>query len=345
VLFQKQRLRRNLVETMKFSGCRCCYDPDSDGTEDYRALAEYRRTEREERERLKADDNNDPEEDDEKQPTLSVDRKHPAPSGTQQLATTNNDSEDDDSEFDYLLDDVDADVEVARRTAWQLDATHRQSLQQHGYGAHRQLHPTRVLRAAGLGSVRDIEDDLVVLHLYEPDSTTCAQLDVYLEDTLAAQYVGTKFLRCDGRSCLLLDSELAHKTLGKLQVDRDVPALIAIRQGVVVATCPALQGLQDYDGNILPTQVQEWLDRAGVLSNQAPRDVCRIRPEEDALMEYLVQQQEIDRREKKEQAIYYDCGVQGCRKSFQHEHVGIQTEHQSGLVVQESEILGSETVV
>ena len=40
-----------------------------------------------------------------------------------------------------------------------------------------------------------------------------------------------------------------------------------------------------------------------------------------------------------EQDIYC-CGVQGCRKSFFHEHVGVRNEAQSGLVINPDDILG-----
>jgi hypothetical protein len=38
----------------------------------------------------------------------------------------------------------------------------------------------------------------------------------------------------------------------------------------------------------------------------------------------------------------YDCGLEGCNKTFKHEHVGIQTSEQDGLVVKEDTILGKD---
>jgi len=37
----------------------------------------------------------------------------------------------------------------------------------------------------------------------------------------------------------------------------------------------------------------------------------------------------------------FECGVAECNKSFRHEHVGVQTEHQQGLVVSEEDIIGT----
>jgi hypothetical protein len=335
---QRERMRRNLVETLHFSGCRCCYDPNQDGTGDYTALAALRRQNEEENR--------------EKDGTVTKSAElyeqvesHQETRPPKEVAASTNDenddddSDDDDSEFDYLLDEVDETVEAARRAYLEMDLLNRQVVQQHGYGVHRQLHPTRILRAAGLGGDSYNNNDVVVVHLYDPDSTTCAQLDWFLEQTLAPKYMGTKFMRCGGRSCLLMDAEFASRVLGRLQADRDVPVLIAIREGLVIASCPNLQGLQDVEGNIITRQVEEWLDRAGVLQTEPPLNVCRIRPEEDALMDYLLQQKIADDREKEP---VFQCGVAGCEKAFHHEHVGIETEHQSGLIVKEREILAQE---
>lgn len=42
VVAEKERRRRQLVQTPAFTGCRCCYDPNSDGSGEYRALIELR---------------------------------------------------------------------------------------------------------------------------------------------------------------------------------------------------------------------------------------------------------------------------------------------------------------
>lgn len=335
VLLRQEQARRNLVQTLRFSGCRCCYDPDNDGTGDYRALEAMREA------RCEGGT----------EPAVAVTMMRQDGDAARQVhsekseAAEEEDSDGSDSEYDYLLDDDSQDeemkqIEEQRRAQLQVEMLERQLLQQHGYGVHRQMHPTRVLKAAGLGgSCSGYHGDSVVLHLYDPDSTTCAQLDLYLEKRLAPKFAGTKFLRCGGRSCLLMDADLASKALGRLHADRDVPALLAIKQGVVIASCPGLQGMQDSDGNIVEREVEEWLDHAGVLSNEAVHDVCRIRPEEDALMDYLMQQKQADDREK---VAMFHCGVEGCQKAFYHEHVGVKTEHQSGLVVNESDVLGQE---
>jgi hypothetical protein len=87
----------------------------------------------------------------------------------------------------------------------------------------------------------------------------------------------------------------------------------------------------------------EWLDRAGVLLSQVPllEELCLIRPEEEALMDSLY---DVPKKSAamSQQPARYDCGREGCKKSFPHEHIGEKTAQQDGLVVPESTILGDE---
>lgn len=322
---QAERRRRNLVSTPSFDGCRCCYDPNSDGHAEYQALAEYKA----------------------QRPILES-----LPEVEEEEKKEIHDSdEDSDDEFDYLLDeDLPGDefgggsalkeLEEQRRAELEFEMIQRQTAMQHGYGTHRQLHPGRVLKAAGLASnPARAPPPAVVLHLFDPDSTTSASLDYFLETDLAPRYPGTIFLRSGGRFTLLMDESIAQRAFGnRLQADRDMPALVAIRNGVAVNICPQLKALSAYDGEEVETRaVEMWLENSGVLLSNPPNfyDLCHIRPEEDALMDYLAHQkpEEVDEEE------IYDCGVPGCQKTFHHEHVGVKTEQQDGLIVKEETIL------
>ena len=226
-------------------------------------------------------------------------------------------------------------MEQRRLAQLEFAALQQEVAIQHGYGVHRQLHPNRVLKAAGLGGTTP--PPAVVLHLVDPDSMASATLDLCLED-LARTFKGTKFLRSGGRSVLLMDSEMARTSLPRLSPDSDMPALVAIRDGVVIAVCPRLQGLVSDESEhavIIPNQVQSWLDKAGVLLEQAPpmEEVCLIRPEEEALMDHLV-------ASATNAPPRYDCGIPTCDKAFPHEHVGVQNDKQDGLIVQEQDVLG-----
>jgi hypothetical protein len=229
-------------------------------------------------------------------------------------------------------------LEDARRAELELEVLKRDIARQHvhGYGVHRQMHPARILKAAGLVPGTRDPPVAVVVHLVDPDSTTSASLDLHLEKLASSSARGTKFMRSGGRPTLYLDADLAAKALPPLQRDSDIPALVAIRDGVVVSVCPRLQGLTDCstgrgEGEIVPNAVDEWLYRSGVLLERVPalEEMCRIRPEEEALMEYLGTQKPAS----EPQAPRFDCGVHGCNKAFSHEHVGIQNEQQEGLVV------------
>jgi hypothetical protein len=316
----KERRKRHVLSNLSWgAGCRCCYDPNADGGE-YRALMEARQqVEYEKREEEQENEE-----------------------GEEEPPKEQEGSSDTDSEFDYLLDDdlpEDSgiyEMEQRRLAQLELAALQQEVAIQHGYGVHRQMHPNRVLKAAGLGGTTP--PPAVVLHLVDPDSMASATLDLCLED-LARTYKGTKFLRSGGRSVLLMDSEMARKSLPRLSPDSDMPALVAIRDGVVIAICPRLQGLVSNESDhavVMPDQVQSWLDRAGVLLEQAPpmEQVCLIRPEEEALMDHLA-------ASAAHAPPRYDCGIPTCDKAFPHEHVGVQNDKQDGLVVHEQDVIGS----
>eukprot|EP00586_Coscinodiscus_wailesii_P016968 CAMPEP_0172511948 /NCGR_PEP_ID=MMETSP1066-20121228/240528_1 /TAXON_ID=671091 /ORGANISM="Coscinodiscus wailesii, Strain CCMP2513" /LENGTH=328 /DNA_ID=CAMNT_0013291531 /DNA_START=348 /DNA_END=1333 /DNA_ORIENTATION=+ len=271
------------------------------------------------------------------------------------------DCDDDDSsdEFDYLLDD-DVDMEEdgggelpsfriyeeERRLQLEFMALHMELARQHGYGVHRQMHFARVLYAAGLG-MQSFKPYAAVIHLYDPESMASGRLDLLLEgERISDVYRGTKFMRASGRSVLMLNKELVSKSLRislgrEIKVDSDLPCLIAVRNGEVVAVCPRLNGLvygdvERSDVRVDGSAVEHWLDRAGVLVRNAPPydELCRIRPEEDALYstKMVVDQQDTEE--------FYDCGVSGCHKTFSHKHVGVSNEHQDGLMIAEEDIHG-----
>jgi hypothetical protein len=258
----------------------------------------------------------------------------------------NKDEESDEDEFDYLLDEDLPEqneelkiLEEARRAELEMVFFSREVALHHGYGVLRQMHPLRVLKAAGLAPGTRDPPPAVVLHLVDADSMASATLDLYLEKLAETTARGTKFLRSGGRSTLLMNAELAKKVLPRLLPDKEMPALVSIRDGVVVNACPSLQGLVDEDGEIVTQAVYAWLDRSGVLLEQPPilQAVCRIRPEEEALMDYTMTQ-----KQPPPEPVRFDCGVAGCRKSFAHEHVGVKNEQQDGLLVSEEQILGVE---
>jgi len=354
-----ERRRRHLVK-MPYDACRCSCDPKSDGGE-YQALIEFK--EQKQREQQKEAEGYREEEGEQTAEQAELD----IPSNNNYRSKNKgsldddeeNNSDDSDDEFDYLLDDdfgmegqMVRELEEQRRAELEYLVLMRQIAGYHGYGVHRQMHPSRVLRVAGLGrestSINTSSSlpppPAVVLHLVDPDSTSSASLDYYLETDLAKECAGTIFLRSSGRSVLKMDSSLAQKSLPSYVVSPDsIPALIAIRDGVVVNTCPRLLGLASSSDDIIePHAVRHWLDRSGVLlSNPPTEDICMIRPEQEAHMDFMVSQQQKQAPPPRE--IRYDCGIESCHKSFKHEHVGVKTETSDGLVVKEGTVLGNDS--
>jgi hypothetical protein len=365
---------KQIPESLSEEVCRCCYDPNSDGGE-YRSLIQFKAQKLLDRGMVAEWKNN--EQDQRQVETIALEEKFgddftlPVNDIKDAVTTKVSDDNDDDDEFDYLLDEdlpgeegeQIRELEDARRAELEYQLLLRQMATHHGYGVIRQLHPTRVLKVAGLGRAAAATasgrpcppppPSAVVLHLVDPDSIASASLDYYFETELARKNLGTMFLRSGGRSTLLLDP-LALQSLPPSISDpeQDIPALVAIKDGVVIQACPRLHGLttaknrhgddDNKDGEVEPYAVQEWLDRCGVLLQEPPRmdDMCTIRPEEDALLDYLSTTQPMKQKLPPEE--YYDCGMEGCHKPFKHEHVGIETSRQSGLVVQKEIIIGKE---
>ena len=357
-----ERKRRHLVQTPTFEGCRCCYDPTSDGgggssgsaTADYPALVEYYQqhhysssnNETNDNENEKQADSEDDDSDDEFDYLLDEDFS----------STTNNNNDNDNNDEEYRTSLQQA--EEARRAQLEWEILQRQVAMQHGYGTHRQMHPLRVLKAAGLTTTTTTTTGAnntmmmtrppppaVVLHLVDPDSRASASLDFLLETRLAMQYPGTIFMRSVGRTTLLMNAPLlVHKHFPMLNVDGgdggDLPALVAIREGQVVNISKGLREVCQYEGGeIEPRAVEMWLEQSGVLRHHPPSydSLCFIRPEEEALMEYLGQKGPIQQQHPEER--FFDCGVAGCCKTFPHEHVGIKNSEQDGLVLKEETIL------
>jgi len=348
-----ERRRRHLV-TMSVGdshheACRCSCDPNSDGGE-YLALVELKERKRQEQQdEVKYEGTEE-----------QIDREESADERKIDVCDDINDSggSDSDDEFDYLLDeDFGKDVNVRqleeqRRAELEYQILMRQIAGYHGYGVHRQVHPSRVLRIAGLGrnAAENRKSSIpppplaVVLHLVDADSVASASLDYFIENELAKEYPGTMFMRSGGRSVILMDSSLAQKKFPSniLDPDKDMPALLAIRDGVVINACPRMLGLAA-DGEIEPHAVRQWLDRSRVLLTETPlEDVCLIAPEQEAHMDFMLSQQQKLEQAPPPEEEYYNCGIKGCHKSFKHEHVGIQTSEQNGLVVKEDTVLGKD---
>jgi len=227
------------------------------------------------------------------------------------------------------------------------------------------MHPSRAFKAAGLSDSsggnrqntsmmsRAVNKDVsCVVHLYH-DAADSAHLDLHLE-SIASSHRGTKFLRVSGRVALIINPEIVAQQppLKRLDPNTDVPALVAVRDGSVVTTTP-LSDLCEGD-TLDPLALKQWLSQTGVLSTSPPpmEELCRIRPEELALYESgfykggdagleqrradgLMPRRSAEASKVRKEEEFYECGVEGCQKSFHHEHVGVSNEMQSGLLVKE----------
>ncbi len=329
----------NLVHGLSFgSGCRCCYDPNADGGE-YDLLAAAR-------EELMASLNEgggDEEDEDAIDEHTSNKRNYSHDNNHEE--DDDNDDSSDDSEFDYLLDDdipgISSEYEAERRSEFETLAQRTELLHHHGYGVHRQMHPQRLFSAAGYGT--DTMRDVVrpkgsVIHLFDAYSPRSVALDLFLE-RIASKYPGTKFVRGIGVASIVFADSNGDDAWKK----GEVPMLLALREGKVVAWNASLNDFFSSSADLETRVVEQWLDRAGVLIDTPPSidEICRIRPEETALLENMMKLNRLGDGGLEEEERY-DCGVAGCCKSFHHEHVGVKTEAQNGLLVTEDQVLCQE---
>ena len=316
-----KKLERFTLDFSFGKGCRCCYDPNSDGGE-YEALQRLREEQ-------------------------GVDHNDIIQAPVESSVNENEDkdnfremgSESSDDEFDYLLDEpLPGGDEDRRLQELEEAALYNASLDHHGFGVHRQMHPMRVLRAAAMRNSSGNFSPAVV-HLFDANSRQCAQLDLILEG-LGKKFRGTRFLRAEGRATILMDT-VSSKHL-KLQVEDDVPSLLAFMDGNLRVPPQPISSFGDrrnkggYDENIIAEVVEQWLSYAGVLRSNAPpmHELCRLKPEEEVFLDLIAN----DDSESKEAFI---CGVPGCSKSFAHEHIGKETSHQSGRLVSDEDVLGN----
>jgi hypothetical protein len=318
----------NLINGLSFgSGCRCCYDPNGDGGE-YELLAAAKK-EQEEKKLFQ-----------EGQSAGSV-----SDANTDKFKETLIEESDSDDEFDYLLDEEtdtpsDHGLQAQRRAELEQMARQYEVLRYHGYGVHRQMHPQRVFSSVGYGNFdrdRYVPTGAVV-HLYDAFSPISVSLDMCLED-MSSRYSGTKFVRGLGVSSIVFVEDCSDSNKWK---KGNLPMLLAVKSGRVVAFS---SGLRDFynagqDG-VESRMVEQWLDYAGVLIDTPPPidTVCRIRPEEEILLENMRQLGGVSRKnDDGEGKDRYDCGVDGCTKTFFHEHIGVKNEAQEGVLVSESQI-------
>ena len=78
-----------------------------------------------------------------------------------------------------------------------------------------------------------------MIHLND-DTFLSASLDLCLEEMAENAYRRTKFVRSYGRSTMSFNRELVQKVLPALKIDSSLPALIAVKDCVVVSICENL---------------------------------------------------------------------------------------------------------
>jgi hypothetical protein len=250
------------------------------------------------------------------------------------------DSEEEDSDSEFLDD-----LPSSFTSSIAENALKNELLRAHGFGFPLSLAVTSLPTA--LDPLVAGEHVPTVLHLYDPTLADCAHLDLYLEG-VASDYVGTRWFRADGTK--LFDNpypEMARLRASlKLESRGDLPALVAVRGGVLVNVSKGLQALGKLNraANLSPnfpsepcltlSAVQPWLDSCGVLSSAQAVDVARLCKASTEIREMSERAREDEEDGEVEER--FDCGMSGCCKTFVHQHIGAgEVEGQGGQLLRE----------
>mmetsp|Transcript_29079 Transcript_29079/g.44672 ORF Transcript_29079/g.44672 Transcript_29079/m.44672 type:complete len:385 (-) Transcript_29079:2034-3188(-) len=346
-----ERRRRNVMQP-NIDNCGCCQDE----SDDYRALAEMRASMHQGEEYNEGYYNSDDDDDDDNNDNDDESHNAVASVGIVREQQDDDSSHDDDldDEYDDLLNDNDlinySELEQERRAELELQMLSLETAKQHGYGVHRPAHPVHVFDEAGLQQATTntkTTPQAVVIHLYDPDSFLSASLDMWLEKE-ADSYRGTKFLRTDGRLAVatLIKNKNNNNNRGLMMIaglgeqEGDFPALLAVRDGVLIAACP-LRAFARRRRRVEESMVEEWLDRTGVLLRNPPPMECSFRSDQDGLYEpsSVIEQKHATTSTTMEEDDYYSCGVQGCQKVYAHQHIGMETEEQDGRLVSMEDVM------
>lgn len=157
----------------------------------------------------------------------------------------------------------------------------------------------------------------VICHLYEPFSPTCASIDLALE-ALAPRYPGTR--------CCRLPLKKAGELETRLRLPTGVPALlVVIVDGCVVDSCGDFRRFGT-ESMVHEDALEQWLNYGHALIREPPslaRAREYVRKSAKAVNGLLRRGDGKGELDDEDEEEYYECGLEGCRKTFAHDHIGL----------------------
>lgn len=149
-------------------------------------------------------------------------------------------------------------------------------------------------------------------HLYDAYSEDCARVDLALEE-LASKYPGTRFCRMELRRAASLVERLRLP-----DVRSGNAVLMSIVDGCVRDTCADYRRF-GAPGGLHADVLEEWLHRCHALIREMP-SLPRAR---ESVRQKGKAGTGSGKGDEEEEEEFYDCGLDGCRKSFAHDHIGL----------------------
>lgn len=268
----KYKLRQNTIDSLKGNNCICC---DS-SSPDYPALSELRGY-------LCQDIN----------PNNTYNRKEE--NDNNNVNEYDDDNSDNDSDLD-LLDDVltPYEQELLDRTK---EAMERLEIAKSiGLGKHVEANIDHLLL-----QIQQFHN--VVLHIYDPESIFCANIDIYLEE-LSKQYTGTIFRRINCNNNKIVPFKEKWKISNSVSI-------CCFRRGELISSTSDINRL--WDGDILQKyELKSFFDNTHCLTEDVSKSI-------EAFDKFS--KLDIDDENENDVDDDFNCDEPGCSRKFRHEHI------------------------
>jgi hypothetical protein len=233
--------------------------------------------------------------------------------------------EDHNNEHDSMSDDDELDMDF--QTDYEIELRRsaeetRFNIRRMGYSVHVEDSFDHVLSNIN-------NHDLVVLHVFDPQSQMCAWLDMVLEG-IAIKYIGTKFRRITYKNALLLYKKIQQTNLSDVsKLPNDIkemrPYILPFVDGVLKQTAPVEQFISMTNNNnnhVLERDLIQYLDYNHVLSIDIKINLnCLNNTISDKINYDDNDEHESDYDSDDDNEKYQYCDLPNCDRNYAHSHI------------------------
>ena len=215
----------------------------------------------------------------------------------------NNDDVNSDSDSDLdLLDDVLTPYEQERLERSKEASEKLQIATSIGLGKHKEASIDHL-------SLQIQQFHTIVLHIYDPESMFCANIDLYFEE-LSRQHVGTIFRRINSNDNRIKE----FKSKWKIGTNNNTNiAICCFRQGALISSSSDINVF--WDGETLHKyELINFLDKTNCLTDDISTSI-------EAFNRFSKLNIDSDNENDNNTDDDYNCDEPGCTRKFRHDHV------------------------